>query len=72
MAQVKAVAPIASSQNSTTLEWKECRPICLGPVPDRIAAHTRGSELAHLFPVIHKDALGPALTHKAHGHRQGL
>jgi hypothetical protein len=28
--------------------------------------------LARLFPVKHKNALGPALTHQALGHRQGL
>src|SRR4029077_4994458 len=28
--------------------------------------------LARLFPIKHKDALGPVLTHQALGHRQGL
>jgi hypothetical protein len=33
--------------------------------------HTRRSGLARLFPIKHKNALGPALTHQAFGHRQG-
>ena len=28
--------------------------------------------LARLFPIKHKDVLGLALVHQAHGHRQGL
>jgi hypothetical protein len=34
--------------------------------------HTRRSGLARLFPIKHENALGPALTHQALGHRQGL
>src|SRR6266571_8902299 len=40
--------------------------------PSRTSTHTRGADSHVLFPIKHKDALGPALTHQVHGHRQGL